>query len=365
MNGRCKYSLHIHTHTHAHTHVGSPQLTTSWSVPGFAQVSIWFRNRRQRLRLNGSTGYVQAQITRAEDISPHEDDEESLSEVGEDDFAEVGADDSVLRKVDLTDVRSGMFDALLPDIDLPEPGVSLDGGVGLDTPSNYSSELESVALALENGISSLAPGGAPSPPPVPPPPPPSQRAAPTLRQLAPAPAPAPMPSAPRHAPAIPASGAMAGVPMAELFRMTNAMPLGTNDTLTRGLLLDAIRPPAAAPPRPTMPSLARPGCAVPFQPLGHAPMSGYSMSNSFGHAAMHATAPVVAPVTAPVAAPVAPPISDLIAPAHDDPFRLQMPRSSRPKLMPDKHVYRGGILSSDDAERAYVHTFNSVSPEYA
>ena len=226
-----------------------------------------------------------------------------------------------------------------------------------------ASPFEYVALALDHGVSALAPPL--KAPPLPPAPPPrSPRSPPpTLRQQAPSPAPAPTPPAPRHAPAIPASGAMPGVPLAEMFRMTNAMPLGTNEALTRGLYSEynAVAPACQS----TVPSLARPGCAVPFQPLGHAPMSGYSMSNSFGHAAMHATAPVVAPVTAPVAAPVAPPISDLIAPAHDDPFRLQMPRSSRPKLMPDKHVYRGGILSSDDAERAYVHTFNSVSPEYA
>ena len=39
----------------------------------------------------------------------------------------------------------------------------------------------------------------------------------------------------------------------------------------------------------------------------------------------------------------------------------------RPRLVPDKRVYRGAILSTDDAERAYVHVptymFTSVSPE--
>ena len=80
-------------------------------------------------------------------------------------------------------------------------------------------------------------------------------------------------------------------------------------------------------------------------------MNGYTMCNSFGHAAMHVH----------VTAPVAPPINDLTAPADNHPYRVQMPRSSRPKLVPDKRVYRGGIISSDDAERAYVHTFSSVS----
>ena len=42
--------------------------------------------------------------------------------------------------------------------------------------------------------------------------------------------------------------------------------------------------------------------------------------------------------------------------AHD-------PSQSRPKLLPDKRVYRGGILHSDDAKRAYVHV-HCVSPEY-
>ena len=133
--------------------------------------------------------------------------------------------------------------------------------------------------------------------------------------------------------------------------MTNAMPLGTNEALTRGLYSEynSVAPVCQS----TVPSLARPGCAVPFQPLGHtaAAMNGYTMNNSFGHAAMHVH----------VTAPVAPPINDLTAPAHNHPYRVQMPRSSRPKLVPDKRVYRGGIISSDDAERAYVHTFSSVS----
>ena len=39
----------------------------------------------------------------------------------------------------------------------------------------------------------------------------------------------------------------------------------------------------------------------------------------------------------------------------------------RPRFVPDKRVYRGGILTSEDAARAYVHVHDPycVSPEYS
>ena len=69
--------------------------------------------------------------------------------------------------------------------------------------------------------------------------------------------------------------------------------------------------------------------------------SCHGFSSSIYHSAPSHRA-VCAPASAPASAPAIP----------------------RPKLVPDKRVYRGCILSDDDAERAYVNIHRATPAGY-